>query len=175
VARIDEQSVVLTDGTSIPATLVVLGVGVKPRVELAQAAGLAVDNGVIVDAQLRTSVANIFAAGDVARWPDPHSGERIRVEHWVVAERMGQTAARNILGVLESFAAVPFFWTAQYDLTINYVGHATTWGEAVVSGDLAAGRGEVRYRATEGLLAVATVGEDRVSLDAELSLEGYVR
>jgi NADPH-dependent 2,4-dienoyl-CoA reductase/sulfur reductase-like enzyme len=144
-------------------------------VELAKAAGLRVDNGVVVDAQLRTSVPNIFAAGDVARWPDPHSGESIRVEHWVVAERMGQTAARNMLGAVEAFQAVPFFWSVHYDMTVNYVGYAARWDDVVVEGDLWAGHGSVSYRSTEGLLAVATIGADKVSLDAELSLEGYLR
>jgi apoptosis-inducing factor 3 len=175
VTRIDERAVVLQDGTTLPAELVVVGIGVRPRVELATAAGLMVDNGVVVDAELRTRVPNIFAAGDVARWPDPHSGELIRVEHWVVAERMGQTAARNMLGAVEAFQAVPFFWSVHYDMTVNYVGHAAQWDSVDIEGDLGAGHGSVSYRSTEGLLAVATIGEDKVSLDAELSLEGYSR
>jgi NADPH-dependent 2,4-dienoyl-CoA reductase/sulfur reductase-like enzyme/nitrite reductase/ring-hydroxylating ferredoxin subunit len=175
VVRIDERAVVLQDGTSLPADFVVVGIGVRPRIGLAQAAGLSLDRGVVVDPELRTSVRNIFAAGDVARWPDPHSGEMIRVEHWVVAERMGQTAARNMLGAVERFAQVPFFWSAHYDLTVNYVGHASAWDRADVSGDLGAGHGSVSYWATSGLLAVATLGEDRESLRAEESLEGMIR
>jgi NADPH-dependent 2,4-dienoyl-CoA reductase/sulfur reductase-like enzyme len=175
VARIDAGSVTLQDGTTLAAELVVVGIGVRPRVSLAAAAGLQLDHGIVVDAELRTSVPTIFAAGDVARWPDPHSGEMIRVEHWVVAERMGQTAARNMLGAVELFTAVPFFWSVHYDATVNYVGYASQWDTADVGGDLAAGHGSVAYRSTAGLLALATIGEDRESLDAELSLEGVVR
>jgi NADPH-dependent 2,4-dienoyl-CoA reductase/sulfur reductase-like enzyme len=171
VTRIDEHTVVLQDGTSLDAELVVVGIGVRPRVALADAAGLRTDRGIAVDAYLRTSVPTIWAAGDVARWPDPHTGAAIRVEHWVVAERMGQTAARNMLGRRERFDGVPFFWSAHYDTTINYVGHADHWDHADVTGDLAAGDGSVTYRAGASTLAVASVGQDRVSLEAEFALE----
>ncbi|MEZ4503033.1 MAG: FAD-dependent oxidoreductase [Dehalococcoidia bacterium] len=171
VERLDGDTVVLEDGTRIEADLVLAGVGVRPRLDLARDAGLEVDDGVLVDERLRASAEDIWAAGDVASWPDPLTGRRIRVEHWVVAQRQGATAARNMLGHDEAFDLVPFFWTQQYDITINYVGHATDWNEAHVMGDIAAHDGMVAFSEARGTMAVASVFRDRASLEAEVALE----
>jgi NADPH-dependent 2,4-dienoyl-CoA reductase/sulfur reductase-like enzyme/nitrite reductase/ring-hydroxylating ferredoxin subunit len=169
---IDGKRVTLKGGAVLDADLVVVGVGVRPRTALAEGAGLALDRGVLVDAYLETSVSGIFAAGDIARWPDPHSGDAIRVEHWAVAQRQGRTAARNMLGGREKFDAVPFFWSQHYDVAINYVGHAESWDELAIEGDIDALDCLLRYKRQGRTLAVASIFRDVDSLKAELQLEG---
>jgi len=170
-ARVADGRVVLDGGESLPADLLVAGVGVRPDLALAEAAGLSLDRGLLVDERLETSAPGIYAAGDIARWPDPHTGERIRIEHWVVAQRQGQAAARSMLGLDSRFDAVPFFWSMHHSVTIRYVGHAERWDRIEIEGDVAARDCVVRYRRGDRVLAVATVGRDRASLDAEAALE----
>ena len=168
------KQIKLSGGSVLEADLIVAGLGVRPRLNLAEAMGLKMDRGVVVDAYLETSSPGIFAAGDIARWPDSR-GDAIRVEHWVVAERQGQTAALNMLGRRERFAAIPFFWSQHYDVPINYVGHAEKWDELAVEGDIAGRDCLVRMMRAGRMLAAASIFRDVQSLEAEVSLEREAR
>ncbi len=168
---IDGKQVTLKSGGKLETDLVVTGIGVRPRIALAEAAELAIDRGITVNAYLETSEPTILAAGDIARWPDPYSGEKIRVEHWVIAERQGQTAALNMLGHREKFAAVPFFWSQHYDVSINYVGHAEQWDELAIEGNIAGKDCLLRFKRQGRVLAVVTIFRDVESLEAELAME----
>ena len=169
-AVIQERHVQLDDGTILDCDLVVVGIGVRPNTSLAETAGIATDNGVLVNEFLETNVSGIFAAGDIARWPDPRAG-RIRVEHWVVAERQGQTAARNILGAREQFVTPPFFWSNHFEIAIRYVGHGSRDDRAIVSGDLKAKDASVIFCVGDKVTAVASFGRDLENLKAEVAIE----
>jgi NADPH-dependent 2,4-dienoyl-CoA reductase/sulfur reductase-like enzyme/nitrite reductase/ring-hydroxylating ferredoxin subunit len=168
---ITASGVTLKSGAVVEADLVVVGVGVTPALGLAEAAGLVMDRGVLVNEFLETSVPGIFAAGDVARYPDAQSRQMVRIEHWVVAERQGQTAARNILGQRQKYTDVPFFWSNHFDLGISYVGHSETWDVAHVAGSLTSRDAIVAYREHGTIRAIATIGRDHQSLEAEAALE----
>jgi NADPH-dependent 2,4-dienoyl-CoA reductase/sulfur reductase-like enzyme len=171
VAAVEARAVTLSGGGRLEADLVVVGIGVRPALGLAEAAGLAIDRGVVVDAHLQTSAPGVYAAGDIARYPYGNGGGRVRIEHWAVAQRMGRIAALNMMGRRASFAQTPFFWSVQYDVQLNYVGHAEDWDRADVHGSLAGRDATIAYRRGSETLAVATIGRDRASLEAELALE----
>src|SRR5262249_47204602 len=154
---IDGGTVKLTSGGTLAADLVVVGVGVRPRIELAERAGIKTDRGVAVNEYLETSMPGGFSAGDNARWPDPAPGRNPRIEHWVVAERQGQTAARNMLGLEQRFSDIPFFWSQHYDVPINYIGHADKWDGVEIEGSIAARDCLVRYRRSGKVMAVASI------------------
>ena len=170
---IDRSQVTLDDGTALQCDIVVVGVGVRPAISLAEEAGLSIDKGVVVSELLETSVPGIFAAGDIARYPDSRSGENVRIEHWVVAERQGQTAARNMLGAGEKFTSVPFFWSNHYSTSILYVGHAERWDDLLVSGNIDDGEAMIGYKFGGKILAVASTGHAKENLEAEAAMERF--
>ncbi|MEA2414041.1 MAG: apoptosis-inducing factor 3 [Thermoanaerobaculia bacterium] len=171
VATFEGDRVILATGEPLLADFIVAGVGVRPNTQLAEAAGLTVDHGIVADEFLQTSALGIYAAGDVAHYPDRFSGKKVRVEHWVAAGRQGQTAALNILGRPTPHTAPPFFWSAHYDVTINYVGNAAGYDGVDVRGSFEDRRALVAYRAGARIAAVATIGLDRESLQIEKAME----
>jgi NADPH-dependent 2,4-dienoyl-CoA reductase/sulfur reductase-like enzyme len=171
VTGFDGAAVRLADGKTVEGDFVLVGIGVRPRTAVAEGAGAAVENGVVVDAFLETTVPGIYAAGDIAAYPEPISGERARIEHWVVAERQGQTAAANMLGARKPFDSAPFFWTEQFGTAIRYVGRGSGWDAVTVEGDVEGGSLVARYFVEGTHCATATIGRDRENLEDELSLE----
>ena len=172
VVAINGKRATLRSGDVLEADLVVMGVGVRPRLVLAEQAGVALDRGVAVKCMSRNQHPRNLCRGRYrALARSPFATSAIRVEHWVVAERQGQTAARNMLGQREAFDAVPFFWSQHYDVPINYVGHAEQWDEITVDGDIAAKDCLLRYKSRGRVLAVASIYRDLASLQAELAME----
>jgi 3-phenylpropionate/trans-cinnamate dioxygenase ferredoxin reductase subunit len=143
------EAVETADGRRIEGDLVVVGVGAQPRIGLAADAGLDVADGILVDEMLETSVPGIFAAGDVAAAWHPLLGSRLRVEHWDNARRQGRAAARNMLGKAEPYLRIPYFYSDQYDLSMEYAGYAPAWDQVVFRGEPAS-RSFVAFWLTEG-------------------------
>jgi NADPH-dependent 2,4-dienoyl-CoA reductase/sulfur reductase-like enzyme len=172
VKALESETVIFDDDTRLDADVVIAGVGVRPNLELAEKAGLRLDNGIAVNEFLETSADNVFAAGDVARWPDAYSEAHLRVEHWVVAERQGQVVARNMLGHRDRFNDIPFFWSAHYDkLSIRYTGHVEHWDETRIDGDVTQLDCAVSYLVGGKRRAMATINRDRQSLETEVEME----
>ncbi len=168
-AKITERAVVLDDGRELAADLVVMGVGVRPRTKLAEAAGLRVDNGIVVREDFRTEDPNVYAAGDVARYP--YRGELVRIEHFAVAERQGRAAALAMLGNKPPIVDVPFFWSQHHDVTLSYVGHAERWDRVEIRGSLDARDALVAYLERDRVRAVVTINRDEASLLAERAMQ----
>lgn len=166
----DGRQARLDDGTVLEADFLVLGVGAKPRLDLAVSAGLAMDRGISVDATMRSSDPDIYAAGDVARYPNPIGGAAIRSEHWVVAQRQGQVAAASMLGLPARLEDPPFFWSAHFDVTLRYVGHAERWDAIDVDGSVAGQDVELRYLLEGQVRAVLTINRDAALLEASAKL-----
>lgn len=131
------ERVVTTEGAAIDCDFVVVGVGMQPNVEIVAGTGIDTPNGIAVDEFCETNVQGIYAAGDAANFYHPLLGERLRVEHWANAQNQGQAAALNMLGKQEAYAEVPWFWSDQYDVNMQYVGHAHEWDETVFRGNVA--------------------------------------
>ncbi|MFH6785308.1 MULTISPECIES: apoptosis inducing factor family protein [Methylobacterium] len=180
VTGFDGSALTLDDGSRIEADLVVLGTGVAPRIDLAEGAGLALagkdeGGGIAVDGTLRASAPGIYAIGDVAAYPDPRSGRRLRVEHWVHAQRQGQHVARALLGEAAPFSETPFFWSGHYGTSLRYVGHAGSAEDPRIEGDVAKGDFAVIYREAGRDAALATCKRDKHSLETEAAWDREAR
>lgn len=170
-AGFDGRTLSLANGERLEVDLVVLGVGVRPRVELAEAAGLTIDRGVMVDRYMQTSAAGVFAAGDIARYPS-RAGP-VRIEHWVVAERQGQVAAANLLGERTPYVAPPFFWSHHYSIEVRYTGHAERWDRIEIDGSFEGKNAAARFVLDGRIIAAATLGRDRDNLEIEAGLADF--
>jgi NADPH-dependent 2,4-dienoyl-CoA reductase/sulfur reductase-like enzyme/nitrite reductase/ring-hydroxylating ferredoxin subunit len=174
VSEITKKAVILTRGEILLADMVIIGTGVRPNVTLGESAGLTLDRGIVVDEFLQTSTPGVYAAGDIARYPDPCSGKSVRIEHWVVAERQGQTAARNILGRQEKYTDPAFFWSQHYDVVLSYIGHTEGWTRYEIEGNLSDRDAKVTYYEGDRAAAVLTLSRDRDSLRTEAAWESIV-
>jgi len=168
LSRVDElrgnghvEAAVLAGGEQIDCDLVIVGVGVRPNVELAREAGIEVDNGIVVNELSETSAPNIYAAGDVAHWWHPGRGRRFRVEHYDNAGEHGAAAARSMLGMGEPYIPLPYFWSDQYDINLQYVGYPEAWDELVLRGDLDAFAVTAFFLSGGHVCAAATVNRPR--------------
>jgi 3-phenylpropionate/trans-cinnamate dioxygenase ferredoxin reductase component len=147
-----------TDGRHLECDFVVVGIGVQPRTQLAAQAGLSIGDGILVDERLETSMPGVFAAGDVAGAQHPFYGERIRVEHWANALRQGPAAARNMLGAADAYDSLPYFFSDQYEVGMEYSGFARRWDRVVVRGDPAGREFIAFWLAGDRVLAGMNVG-----------------
>jgi NADPH-dependent 2,4-dienoyl-CoA reductase/sulfur reductase-like enzyme len=154
------DAVLLENGERLTADLVLVGIGVKPATGFLDGITLHKDGGVITDEHLLAH-EGVYAAGDIAHFPDPRTGEMTRIEHWRTSLQLGRTAAHNMAGKRVKFAAVPFFWTTQFDVTLNYVGHARSWDEIIVHGEIAKHDFLAFYVKDFRILAVAGMNRDR--------------
>jgi NADPH-dependent 2,4-dienoyl-CoA reductase/sulfur reductase-like enzyme/nitrite reductase/ring-hydroxylating ferredoxin subunit len=175
--RFDGKRLFLDDGSMIETNFVVLGVGVTPRTELAQAAGLSCapadeGGGVIVNERLECSRPGVFAIGDIARYPDPLTRKSIRVEHWVHAQRQGQHVARVIMGQAGQYTDVPFFWSAHFDTGLRYLGHADSILRTRTEGSVEARNFARLYQGENAEKAFVTCNRDRESLLQESTWDG---
>ena len=176
----DGRRLALDDGSAVEADLVVAGIGVAPRVALAREAGLAMagedeGGGILVDERLETSAPGVFAVGDVASYPDPHTGRRIRVEHWVHAERQGQHTARVLMGEADAYTDPPFFWSAHFDTGLRYLGHVGRIEDAEVDGSVEGREFAMHLRGPGREEAFVTCNRDPETLEEEVRWEARRR
>ncbi|MGH7784351.1 MAG: FAD-dependent oxidoreductase, partial [Candidatus Binatia bacterium] len=154
------RSVLLGSGDRIETDLVLVGIGVRPATGFLRGMDLRKDGGVVADGHLRIG-EGLYVSGDIAYFPDARTGESVRIEHWRTALQQGRTAAHNMAGKPATFSAVPFFWTTQFDATLNYVGHAKDWAEIIIQGDVAKQDFLAFYVKDHKVLAVAGMNRDR--------------
>jgi apoptosis-inducing factor 3 len=163
------ETVVLENGERLEADIVVAGIGVTPITDFIEGVEIDERGGILVDASMRAA-DGLYAAGDIAAFPDARTGERIRIEHWRTALQLGRIAARNVAGSRAMYDAIPFFWTQQFDLTLRYVGHVREWDEITVDGDLAARDFLACYMRDGRVAAAASVGRDRAIIETALNM-----